>query len=589
MSKRNYKFPILFAILGLCITGLIAFSAVCVLVFCEDVSQKGIHFSDPAGLDFFETAFNFPKKEFQMVNKNPIAGIIPHHLLASDMIAEFFYNLRGKEYDTIILLGPNHFNAGNFDITVSKYNWQTPYGILESDEDVLDELLGLNGAGISEEVFEKEHSMTSEVSFIKKTFGKAKIAPVVLKPGITSRQAEALAEKIFKISKIKKILVLASVDFSHYKDSLTAQENDKESIDAIKYFDFGKIYNLDIDSPASIYTALKFSQLYGAEFSLLSNSNSAILASKPDLEATTSYVTGYFIQPDLDEDVVKMLFLGDLMLGRDVRTKIEENGLGYIFEPLDEVGFFSGYDLISANLEGAVTDGGAYYPPEKEFDFAFKPETVAELKKYNFSFFNLANNHLGDQGAQGMDETRKNLDAMGFGYSGCENVIISDCAGKIVLLKNKKIGIIGLTAYWDNFDSERAKGEINKMKEKTDLVIVNIHWGEEYNTQFSTRQQELARAFVDAGADVIIGHHPHVVQGVEIYKEKPIFYSLGNFVFDQYFSEETQKGLAVELISKDDELSFNLYPLKLQSSRPGLMTDSEEADFLRRIDERSAR
>ena len=110
--------------------------------------------------------------------------------------------------------------------------------------------------------------------------------------------------------------------------------------------------------------------------------------------------------------------------------------------------------------------------------------------------------------------------------------------------------------------------------------MVNAHWGEEYSAQFNRLQQELAHGFIDAGADAVIGHHPHVAQGMEVYKNKPIFYSLGNFVFDQYFSAETQTGLAVEFIFNGQGLDYKLHPFASKNSQIRLLDAKEKDDFL---------
>ncbi|MDD5032467.1 MAG: AmmeMemoRadiSam system protein B, partial [Patescibacteria group bacterium] len=171
----------------------------------------------------------------------------------------------------------------------------TPYGHLEADREALNEISG-DELRVEGEAIKNEHAITSEVAFIKKTFPQAKFLPIILKPGVSPEQARELAKKLFELGKNEKILVLASVDFSHYKDSQTARENDQESIAAIRTSALDKIYGLDIDSPAAIYTLLKYSQLNQVGFELLNNSNSALLADKPDLESTTSYVTGYFVK-----------------------------------------------------------------------------------------------------------------------------------------------------------------------------------------------------------------------------------------------------------------------------------------------------
>ncbi|MDD5032224.1 MAG: AmmeMemoRadiSam system protein B, partial [Patescibacteria group bacterium] len=130
MAKSNLKIIILI-ILSLCFfTGLIF----AIHYFSRQTPKTeglNVHSANPAGWEFYETAFKFKKIEFDLSGKEVVAGIIPHHLLAADLIAEFFYNLRGKNYDTVILLGPNHFDSGNYSMITSGYDWQTPYGHLE--------------------------------------------------------------------------------------------------------------------------------------------------------------------------------------------------------------------------------------------------------------------------------------------------------------------------------------------------------------------------------------------------------------------------------------------------------------------------
>jgi len=292
MAKSNSKIIIL-TILSLCFTGLIFVVWFQVSQHMRKSAEAQTHSSDPADLEFFETAYKFKKIKLDLSGKDVVAGVIPHHLLAADLIAEFFYNLREKKYDIVILIGPNHFDTGESKMIASAYDWRTPYGRLEVDRGILNKISG-NELKIDEEAIKNEHAITSEGSFIKKIFPQAKFLPIILKPSVTPEEASDLARTLFDLSKNKKVLLLASVDFSHYKDSETAQKNDKESIAAITDFSMDKIYGLDIDSPASIYTLLEYSQLNSAGFKLLNNSNSAILADKPDLKSTTSYVTGYF-------------------------------------------------------------------------------------------------------------------------------------------------------------------------------------------------------------------------------------------------------------------------------------------------------
>ncbi|MCK5510907.1 AmmeMemoRadiSam system protein B [Candidatus Parcubacteria bacterium] len=595
-------------ILSLLLAGLIIFAVYLIKTDYQNnidnkINNKKpeiLHYAEPNDLDFYETAYNFVNKKINFKDESIIGGIIPHHLLAADLIAEFFSNFN-NDYETIILIGPNHFSAGKSKIISSARNWQTPYGVLKYDKYVINELSLFNEIKIEENIFEKEHAINSEVAFIKKTFSNAKFVPLVLRDNIDEKAVTELALRLADIAKNKKILILSSVDFSHYKDNLTAQKNDEISIGAIESFNFNEIYNLDIDSPASIYTLLKFGELNNSEFNLLNNSNSAILSNKLNLKSTTSYVTGYFVVKDNKNIIangflentarqLKMLFFGDMMLDRYVGEKIKANGLDYLFEELassTKENFFSGYDLISVNLEGAVTNNGEHYNPIMSYDFAFHPNIINQLKKYNFNFFNLANNHFADQGEQGIIETRKNLQLLNFDFSGCRDRKTGKCSSKIIKKENKKIGMAGFSMVYGKLDELAVEKIVADLASTTDLVVVNIHWGVEYEHYFNKTQQNIAHKIIDAGADIVIGHHPHVVQGIEVYKNKLIFYSLGNFVFDQYFSTDTQEGLAIS-VSIDDSNNFYLFPLKSKLSQVSLMNEKEKNKFLQKLSDWSA-
>ena len=135
------------------------------------------HSANPNDKEFFETAYGFAGKKIDLLGKQVVAGIIPHHLLAADLIADFFYNLEGANYDTVVLIGPNHFLVGQSNLITSGYNWQTPYGVLEPDATILADLLNDTNLGmvVEEDVMQGEHSINSEVAFIKKTFPNFRI------------------------------------------------------------------------------------------------------------------------------------------------------------------------------------------------------------------------------------------------------------------------------------------------------------------------------------------------------------------------------------------------------------------------------
>lgn len=277
---------------------------------------------------------------------------------------------------------------------------------------------------------------------------------------------------------------------------------------------------------------------------------------------------------------MRMLFFGDMMLDRNVGAQIKKNSLHYIFEELEKSGLFNGFDLISANLEGAVTDNGEHYAPANAYDFAFDPDLILGLKRYNFDFFTLANNHFTDQGERGVKETRENLEESDFDFTGCPDRQVGDCSTETIEVNGKKIGMAGFSLVYGLLDNEKAKEKIAELKIGSDLVIANVHWGEEYMHNFNKYQEKLGHDLIDAGADIIIGHHPHVVQGMEVYKDKPIFYSLGNFVFDQYFSADTQEELAIEINFLEDKKEFIFHPMRSIKSQPRLSEGEERNKFL---------
>lgn len=592
--KKNY-IKYIFLILSLSLIGLIVFCYVADMhLFKKNIETDNYyHSAVPIELEFYKQASKFIEKKVDLNEQEVIAGVVPHHLLAADMIAEFYYNLEDKDYDTIVLLGPNHFGAGKANIITSTKDWFTPYGILQTDKELIKGLLEKNSNfKIEDDIFYNEHSINSEVSFIKKTFSEAKLIPLILRADIGQAGAQELAEELLSLSEEKNILVLASVDFSHGKNHFEAEKQDSNSITALKNLSLNNVYDLDVDSPASIFTLLSYVNKKNGSFQLLNNSNSALLLDDKKIENVTSYVTGYFYrnkkeekQTEISDKPLNLLFFGDMMLDRYVGEKIKEHGVEYIFEKMASSSYvsngdFTGYDLVGGNLEGAVTNGGEHYLPVNLYDFAFTPDIVAEFKKYGFNFFNLANNHFADQGENGIIETRKNLENKGFFYVGCQDRKVGDCSFKVVHIKDKRIGLAGFSMVYGTFDRNLAEDIVKKLASTSELVIINVHWGVEYEHEPNETQRQVAHYLIDAGADIIIGHHPHVVQGMEVYKNAPIFYSLGNFIFDQYFSVDAQKGLAVAIQIDKDEVLLEFKPFKTKLSQIEFMREMGKKEFL---------
>jgi len=254
---------------------------------------------------------------------------------------------------------------------------------------------------------------------------------------------------------------------------------------------------------------------------------------------------------------IRLLFVGDMMFDRHIREAVEKYGKGdynYILEPIKES--LSQYDLVVGNLEGPIIENESVSVATKmdernNFIFTFDPNVAQVLAENNIKLVNLGNNHILNQGAKGLEQTKKYLDEASMEYFGNDKFLVREIGGI-------RVGFVNYD-YSNNNSEEKVVENIKTAKEQSDVVIVCPHWGVEYKTgDPGASIRALARRFIDAGADAIIGTHPHVIQTSEEYQGKKIYYSLGNFIFDQYFSRKTMEGLGVEVIINPDlSLGYN--------------------------------
>jgi len=275
------------------------------------------------------------------------------------------------------------------------------------------------------------------------------------------------------------------------------------------------------------------------------------------------------IEPKIEK--LSILAFGDMMLDRTVYAKTQKaNDFNYPFLNIDS--FLKTGDLRIANLEGPITNYKSVSNGTNRMRFTISSDFL-DILKSRFEVVSLANNHMLDFGENGYNQTKEFLASAGISFFGdyknrTENL-------STIVEKNKiKIGFVG---YHDLIDEgiDGVIAEIQKIKSESDFVIVMPHWGNEYQLKSSKRQQEEAKRFIDAGADLVLGGHPHVIQESEEYNGKMIFYSLGNFIFDQYFSQETMESLAIEiLLEKSDNKVVATYKqhkiLINKDSQPGL-------------------
>ncbi|MBP9761117.1 MAG: AmmeMemoRadiSam system protein B, partial [Candidatus Magasanikbacteria bacterium] len=490
-------------------------------------------------------------------------GIVPHHLVSAHTVAAFFDSIASQNPSVIVLIGPNHFSRGQSDFLTTKRDWQTPFGAVETDTKIQNKLLSQGVIAVDETAIKEEHSVYALIPFIHESAPNANVLPIIIKESATPEMIDELVMQLHETLP-KDAVIVASIDFSHYQYSRVAEFHDELSINVIETGDIARIPQIEIDAHNTLAVFMKLMQAFGTQRVAASHhTNSGVLTGALHEPETTSHYVGYFVKGEpLQEKAVSILQFGDMMLDRNVQNRMEKNGgPDYLFTHVAgrEHRFFQGVDIVTANLEGPFAD--VRRPTTKSIAFRFDPALIPTLQKYGFNLFTLANNHTLDMGKLGFEETKKNLAAAGIPYYGNEfyvqddSLLIQDIAGK-------KIAFLGLNDTHNSLDAAEVDRLIQKAEAEADVTIVNIHWGVEYEPLSHPRQRSLAHSYIDAGVDIVIGHHPHVVQEMEVYNGKPIFYSLGNFIFDQYFSVPTQESLGVGMVIYNEGLSLYVFPLE---------------------------
>ncbi len=265
-----------------------------------------------------------------------------------------------------------------------------------------------------------------------------------------------------------------------------------------------------------------------------------------------------------NEKAATLGFVGDMIFVRGVKRTVDQHFAGDYTKLFDNSELFQNTDILFGNLEGPASDKGADLGSLYSFRM---PETIPQiLKDEGFDVVSFANNHVGDYGKAAFDDTRARLTAASLPYAGAGNTKAAAEEPVIIEKNGLRVGYIGFTDVGPNWMSAKENESgillasdprfteiIKNAKAKVDTLVVSFHWGEEYKPH-NARQEMLAKRAIDAGARIVAGHHPHVAQDVEVYNGGLIIYSLGNFIFDQYFSKETMEGLGVIVSLEGDSI-----------------------------------
>ncbi|GAA3401071.1 CapA family protein [Paenibacillus hodogayensis] len=296
-----------------------------------------------------------------------------------------------------------------------------------------------------------------------------------------------------------------------------------------------------------------------------------------------------------DPSKVLLTFVGDVIFADNVAAALNANGFDYPYRQVSS--YLEKADLTIANLETPITERGT--KQIKEYAYRSSPKALPAFKEAGFDLVNLANNHILDYGTVGLLDTFDHLDKQGIGWFGAGRNTSQAFKPLVVEKKGIKIAFLGLSKVvplpeWkagnnrpgvaDTYALKVPLEAIAEAKKQADLVVVVAHWGVEQQDQPEKYQKEFAREYIDAGADLVVGGHPHVLQGFEKYKDKWIAYSLGNFIFTMNSNPVTWETIILQAsCSKEGGCLLKAVPVLSKLANPEPMDEEAGARLFRRL------
>ena len=265
-----------------------------------------------------------------------------------------------------------------------------------------------------------------------------------------------------------------------------------------------------------------------------------------------------------------------------VKKIIKEMGADYLLEDVKPI--FSDADIVFGNLECSVTDFNNN--KDKSLFFCADSKIVKSLAHNHFNVLSVANNHIMEHGTHAFFNTVQHLKSYKITPVGIKGVIDT------LNIQGSKVTILSYSMIEDKFDGpcynfvtseDDIIEDIQKIRSTSDVVIVSLHWGKEYIPYPSPSQVAIGRFLIDSGADIIFGSHPHVTQSFEIYKNRPIFFSLGNFIFDDVYIKTTKHSYFVEIIITGglDNMDIMIHPFSIDDTtyKP-VMVNTSDSDII---------
>lgn len=483
--------------------------------------------------------------------RTPIsAAILPHHTEIGPDMDRFWAELaQATDPEVIILLSPAHGDQGNGLVQSTIGSWPTPFGTVQTDASLVLTLVKRAGVSLEPMSFQNEHGIGVHMPYTAKYFPDTTVVPIIAQ----SFAGETTARSVINVlrQQEKNILLISSIDFSHYLPEDQSLANDEQTHQAMVSSDFGRIDTFGPEHVDSSF-ALNAYLVWQQQTDCLSS------------ERWHSYNpagTSYAVYMCTQSPMWRLSAVGDVMLSRGVGARLSPQAISGAVSLLTHVSTES--DVVFGNLESVIAHSGT--PIEKPYSFRAAPEQITYLNTLGFTHLSVSNNHGEDYGKIAWEESVQNLkdhSITPIGEYHNEPIV------QVSKIKGRYIAFFAFQNLTYPLDEQEMLEAIARAASEYDRVIVSMHWGMEYQLDPESQTVSLAHKIVDAGADVILGHHPHVQQSVETYKDALIFYSLGNFIFDQQGIQENTSRIATIDFPADGPPTYYLTPAIIQNYFP---------------------
>ncbi len=469
--------------------------------------------------------------------------IVPHHLTASEGIALGIHMLSKKQPQSVLLVSPDHFNKCPTVVCTTPGTFTTMLGDVETDDALIDAIARSTLVTLDGPLFNGEHGIAAVLPFIKHELPDTKIIPIVISDGWFERKEELL--KLLQGIFDQTGIIIVSSDFSHYLSLKKADEMDEITAEAMFAKDLEGIVALknpeQSDCPVCLWSFASIAannDFYNP--SVLIHSNSARILNDETVKETTSHFSmAWYRNDDLTGD--DLAVGGDVTMTRRITTPKLKPAMQQ---------FWNGRGLRLVNLEGPVLSVCA--KDRVMFDFC-NAEHLWKGMLNLATHWAVLNNHTFDQYAEGLAETKRIIDEAGETWVG-DSLIEADNVRLISL--TALMNPVADTTALDIGASYRHVIDQLKNNPSDQLTVVLTHAGKEYVALGSDAYNQYLRSFIDAGADVVVAAHTHVISDMEIYKGKPIFRGVGNFIFDQFEDVATSTAMAVRLRKEGERVLF---------------------------------